>query len=91
MTDREVCALAIKTFGVEHQLGILQEECAEVVVAVSHLRRGRITVKEVLSECADVEIMILQAREIYGDDIVDQIKAEKINYLQMKIKEKGNE
>jgi len=81
MTDREVCALAIEKFGKWPQLRQLQEECAEVVVAVNHLQRGRITDEEFLGECADVEIMILQARVIYGDEAVDRVKAEKIKRL----------
>lgn len=34
------------------------EECAEVVVSLAHLKRGRCTEKEVLEECADVIICI---------------------------------
>lgn len=36
----------------------LQEECAELVVAVNHIRRDRIGWEEFAEECADVFLMI---------------------------------
>ena len=64
MTDREICALAIKTFGEKHQLRMLQEECAEVVVDVNHYLRGRIGKDKLCSELADLEIMAIQILKI---------------------------
>jgi len=48
-------------YGKESQLDILQEECAELVQAISKYRRGG-SFKLTLEEIADVEIMIEQIK-----------------------------
>lgn len=48
--------------GIEFILNTLQEECAELIVAISHLRRGRVTIDEVVEEMADVRMMTDMAK-----------------------------
>ena len=47
-------------YGLDGQLGILQEECAELIQAVSKFRRGTWETIHVVEEMADTIIMIEQ-------------------------------
>ena len=49
----------------EQILSILQEECAEVIQAVSKVRRfgAKNNIQELCKEIADVEVMIMLAKE----------------------------
>lgn len=66
-------------YGLNSQLDILQEECAELVQAVSKYRRGGSNLL-VLEELADVEIMVAQIRYLAGKNsiIIDDFKEKKI-------------
>ena len=75
---------AIDTYGLESQLGLLQEECAELIQAVSKYRRGRN--HNISEEIADVSIMTEQI--IHSMDLkaeVEAIKAEKLERLQIRM------
>ena len=41
LMDASLARQAVRHFGLDAQLQILQEELAEAIVAISHLRRGR--------------------------------------------------
>jgi NTP pyrophosphatase (non-canonical NTP hydrolase) len=47
-------------YGVDNQLDMLVEECAELIVAVQHYKRDRIGLDAIANEAADVRIMISQ-------------------------------
>lgn len=53
----------------EQILSILQEECAEVIQAVSKVRRfgAGNNIEELCKEIADVEVMIMLAKEHIGE------------------------
>lgn len=63
----------ITKFGLESQLNILQEECAELIQACSHYQRGRIVgFGEITEEAADVINMILQIGTVVGLDKIEE-------------------
>lgn len=62
--------LIAKHYGTESQLSILQEECAELIQAVSKYRRG-ISTAGIIEEIADVQIMCEQI--IYLLKIQDEV------------------
>ncbi|MEE0816119.1 MAG: hypothetical protein U0M13_10705 [Desulfovibrio fairfieldensis] len=79
---RKVCEAAVKKWGLDAQLLQTQEEAAELIVAISHFRRGRVnSKKEVLEELADMEIMLEQMRTALGDNAIDAVGLEKIERL----------
>lgn len=47
----------IETDGLQFCLDCLQEECAELITAISHVRRGRVKYGKIIMEMADVAIM----------------------------------
>ena len=65
-------------YGRKPQLEMLQEECAELIQAVSKYNRGK-SFDNIAEEIADVEIMIEQIKYLFlcGNE-VEQIKVEKI-------------
>ena len=77
---------AVDTFGFDNQRRILQEECAELIVAASHYDRGRPGAYDnFLEELADVDIMISQM--IYAlQGNIDVWKEQKLMRLKGKIK-----
>lgn len=72
---------AIQLWGKRAQLDQLQEECGEVVTAINHYRRGRITDEDLASEIVDLKIMIQQMYEIFDHSILDKAYDKKIARL----------
>ena len=68
-------------YGRAHQLRMLQEECAETIVAVNHVLRGREKENVLIEELADLEIMCGQMRLIYGSYNIDVAKIKKLDRL----------
>lgn len=65
--DRSIIRSALRRWGAEAQFAVAQEELAELVVALSHHRRGRKdAVAEVVEECADVRVMLAQVEAALG-------------------------
>ncbi len=66
--DRIIFELAIKEWGVESQLDMATEECAELIVAICHIKRTakQVIRSELKGELADVSLMIEQVRSMYG-------------------------
>ncbi len=76
-------------WGFEKQARVVQEECAELIVATSHILRGRKgSYKKMLEEVADVYLMVQQMMTYFGKDQVmdvvdfksDRVKAKLERY-----------
>lgn len=66
ITDRKkIYNDAIEKWGIGPQLNQIVEECAEMIVAVNHFKRGRIGLTELTSELADITIMSEQITYAY--------------------------
>lgn len=78
-------------YGIEAQLGQLQEECAELIVAINHYKRGRTDVGRVIEESADVLGMIMQIRHVFGPRLFDDTVEDLYNKLYEKLQEKLKE
>jgi NTP pyrophosphatase (non-canonical NTP hydrolase) len=89
--EREILASAIRKFGISAQLRQLQEEAAEVIVAVNHFYRGTDNDRdlernriELLNECADLIIMLAQVLLFDGTEI-EEILRRKMQQLKIRI------
>lgn len=75
--QRETIAkLAIEKYGQAAQLRQLQEECAELIVAVNHyFRQRRNAREELIEEFADVTIMLMELTPPLNnsDELTDMI------------------
>lgn len=77
----------LDTWGEEKQLRMVQEECAELILAVSHHLRGRPnSIDNVKEELADVWLMVSQMIHYYGEEEVMEIAAFKSNRTLEKVK-----
>ena len=85
---------AIAFWGKEKQLRMVQEECAELILAVSHYLRKVESEKNwensgldnLIEETADVLNMVEQCRCIVGENQVDEIRWEKLAKVEAKLK-----
>ena len=86
MEEQQVLLRAIKKYGGEPQMRMAMEECAELIVALSHHLRARCQIADVISEIADVEIMIEQLKLIFDAfDEVGRERTRKVERLRMKL------
>ena len=68
-TGAEKIRTIARHYGKEPQIGVAQEECAELIQALSKIRRKGETVKalaNLIEEIADVNIMCAQLEELFG-------------------------
>jgi NTP pyrophosphatase (non-canonical NTP hydrolase) len=82
--DRSVFHRTIARFGVEHQVSLIMEECSELILAISHYRRGRVKSDAIMEEIVDMTIMLEQARLIFDptDEKFGEIYKKKIERLE---------
>ncbi len=59
---------ALKTWGEEAQVNMLDEELGELITAVARFKRGRVTHQDVMTELADVFIMVEQIATMMNYD-----------------------
>ena len=85
ITEQEAIEIIANFYGLKPQLDILQEECAELIQAVSKFKRGKYdeyTIpSSLIEELADVEIMLNQIEYLLGDDVrkeIGRVKKDKI-------------
>lgn len=81
---REEYIKALATFGAEHQRMMCIEECAELIDALAKYDRGRAEAKDVITELADVSIMVEQMAMLYGKEEFKAEKERKLKRLQKK-------
>lgn len=90
MNNRDVYINAINAYGTDEQVRMIYEEMCELGVALSKYHRdpGMETVRDVQEEIADVQIMIEQAKEMFGRSGVEWIIQEKTERLRKRVEEK---
>lgn len=84
---------ALRKWGLDSQLSMVSEECLELALAVRRFQRGRLpyeeSVRNILEETADVEIMCKQIRMMFGGAVVDSIKQQKLRRLRNLVEKKS--
>jgi NTP pyrophosphatase (non-canonical NTP hydrolase) len=71
----------LEKWGEEAQYDQAVEECAELITALKHLRRGKIDRQAVIDELADVTLMLGQLSWMFGQKEVDQAVEHKLSKL----------
>ena len=81
---------ARQTYGDEGQIDQFHEEIGELMVAVSHYKRGRIQKEEVLKEIADVEQLIMTLVIMLGltPEEYEEVQLKALNDFAVNVKEK---
>ena len=78
--DKQKCEIykaALEKYGVGAQIGMRTEECGELLSAINKFNRSRCSNDDVLTELADVSIMVEQLSLIYGGYEKFQIEKDK--------------
>lgn len=90
MNNRDVYINAINAYGTEEQVRMIYEEMCELGVALSKYHRdpGMKTIRDVQEEIADVQIMLEQAKEMFGRAEVEWFLQEKTEWLRKRVEEK---
>lgn len=96
--ELKILRQVIAKFGIEYQLAIVQEECAELIQAISKLNRAgssdhpgrtaKAAMNNLMEEAADVQIMLDQIRIMYPSHAYDTIRTQKIARLQKRMEKK---
>lgn len=76
--------ISAKSIGKDAVFEYLVEECAELIVAVKHLKRRRISLTKLIQELSDVETMIGQLKEL--EEVFDweiYAKIQKQNFVRL--------
>jgi len=74
----------ISRWGSDAQYDQMVEECAELIIALKHFRRGKVNQQVVIDELADVTLMLGQLTWMFGTEQVEkavQQKLQKLNKL----------
>lgn len=91
----ELYERAIKDWGLDAQVKMMFEEMGELSVAIARFDRGRASIKDVITEIADVTIMAEQMGLIFGKEKTENEIEYKLNRLKEKLdkfeKEHGKE
>ena len=90
MNNRDVYINAINAYDTEEQVRMIYEEMCELGVALSKYHRdpGMKTIRDVQEEIADVQIMLEQAKEMFGRAEVEWFLQEKTERLRKRVEEK---
>lgn len=91
MNNRDVYINAINAYGTEEQVRMIYEEMCELGVALSKYHRdpGMKTIRDVQEEIADVQIMLEQAKEMFGRSEVEWFVQEKTERLRNRLEEES--
>jgi len=81
MSMTQIYRKTIDKWGEEAQYDQLIEECAELIAAIKHFKRGKIDQQDVINELADVTLMVGQLSWMVGDDKVTAAVEEKLQKL----------
>ena len=87
MKHREIYVKTLNKWGAQAQYNQAIEECAELIVALQHFSRGKIDQDVVISELADVFLMVGQLAYMFGEDQLSKSVGEKIAKLNLLLEE----
>lgn len=76
----------IDKWGEDAQYDQAVEECAELITALKHFHRGKIDKQAVISELADVSLMLGQLSWMFGQEQVDEAIQSKLAKLDTLLK-----
>ena len=83
---REIYRKALSKYGIENQVFMVMEEVGELLSALGKANRGRLSSSmEVITEIADVSIMMEQMAENFGYENYLKEKDYKINRLKERL------
>jgi len=77
----DVYRATLDKWGAEAQYDQAIEECAELITALKHLKRGKADEQKVIAELADVYLMVGQLSYMFGSDKLEKAVDDKLEKL----------
>lgn len=81
MDMQSIYQKTISRWGDDAQYDQMVEECAELITALKHFRRGKVNQQVVIDELADVTLMLGQLTWMFGTDQVEKAVQQKLQKL----------
>lgn len=85
--DETLFAQCTEAWGETLQFDMMIEECAELIQAIQHLRRGRCDLDKVAEEVADVILMAYQVSDMIDNERVKEWLDKKMSRLRRRLDE----
>lgn len=85
MITHTTCKRALEVYGINHQIWKTIEELSELSNALAKWKDGRNDENDVITEIADVQIMMEQLSIFFGEQKVQDERLEKITRLKGRI------
>lgn len=85
MTKNEIYRKALEEYGYHKQRMMVVEEVGELLTALARSDRGRSTVADIITELADVSIMVEQMAEYFGYEDFKKEKQFKLERLKQRL------
>lgn len=90
MDKIQILNKALNQYGIKAQEWMLVEECGELLNAIAKLKRKRSTKEDIITELADVSIVVEQMALFFGWEDFEAEKQRKLARLENRL-EKGGE
>jgi len=85
--DIDLMQEALRKWGIQSQLDMVIEECAELIDAIQKWRRHRVNNWQVLEEAVDVELCLGQLKIILdAPEVFEQKRKEKLERLRIRLR-----
>lgn len=85
--ENAICCTALEHYGVHSQIVKCMEECGELIQALARHLGGEHNEEDVVEELADVEIMLMQMRAVFGRQNAHRMMVQKLARLKMRMEE----
>lgn len=89
MNLEELYEKTLNCWGEQAQYDQAVEECAELITALKHYRRGKKDAQAVIEELADVSLMLGQLTWMFGEEQVRQTIQKKLEKLEFLLSEQN--
>ena len=83
----EIVERVAKHYGFKPQLDMMMEECGEMIVAINHYKRQRVSTERLIEEFADIWIVLKQMGVFLDEDSIAKV----IDYKLMRVERVINE
>lgn len=84
--ERAVFNKALVEYGIGSQKMMAIEECAELTNALAKLSRGRASQADIITELADVSIMVDQLAIFFGEKAFAEERSRKVRRLEERLR-----
>ena len=88
-SEEAILRRAIEVYGCHAQINMALEKMGELIVALQHWLRGRVSYVEVCEEVADVQVIMESLAMIFDKDIVRKYYESKIKRLEQRLNKEG--